>query len=300
MRGCVTDLKNSILVLLLRSFAFLPLRLSRAFGRGVGRLIYALKLTPVRVARVNLRLCYPELADAAIEQLCRQRMMQLGQAFFETPRVWSSSGAWLEKKIIAVEGLELLQESLAADPGTLLIVPHQGNWEVIGLWISPQTKMTSLYEPPKIAPLGRWIKSSREKSGATLVPTNVRGVAGLVKALKRGETTAILPDQQPGLNSGILAPFMGVPVPTMTLVTNLINRSASRALMATALREPGGWRIHFLPVSEALYSDDQLTAVSALNQDVERIVALAPEQYQWEYKRFRVQADGRDIYAKKP
>lgn len=300
MRGCVTDLKNSILVLLLRSFAFLPLRLSRAFGRGVGRLIYALKLTPVRVARVNLRLCYPELADAAIEQLCRQRMMQLGQAFFETPRVWSSSGAWLEKKIIAVEGLELLQESLAADPGTLLIVPHQGNWEVIGLWISPQTKMTSLYEPPKIAPLGRWIKSSREKSGATLVPTNVRGVAGLVKALKRGETTAILPDQQPGLNSGILAPFMGVPVPTMTLVTNLINRSASRALLATALREPGGWRIHFLPVSEALYSDDQLTAVSALNQDVERIVALAPEQYQWEYKRFRVQADGRDIYAKKP
>ena len=293
-------MKNSILVLLLRSFAFLPLRLSRALGRGVGRLIYALKLTPVRVTRVNLRLCYPELADAAIEQLCRQRMLQLGQAFFETPRVWSSTGAWLEKKIIAVEGLELLQESLAADPGTLLIVPHQGNWEVIGLWISPQTKMTSLYEPPKIAPLGRWIKSSREKSGATLVPTDVRGVAGLIKALKRGETTAILPDQQPGLNSGIVTPFMGVPVPTMTLVTNLINRSDSRALLATALREPGGWRIHFLPVSEGLYSDDQATAVSALNQDVARIVALAPEQYQWEYKRFRGQADGRDIYAKKP
>ena len=293
-------MKNSILVLLLRSFAFLPLRLSRAFGRGVGRLIYALKLTPVRVTRVNLRLCYPELADAAIEQLCRQRMLQLGQAFFETPRVWSSTGAWLEKKIIAVEGLELLQESLAADPGTLLIVPHQGNWEVIGLWISPQTKMTSLYEPPKIAPLGRWIKSSREKSGATLVPTDVRGVAGLIKALKRGETTAILPDQQPGPNSGIVTPFMGVPVPTMTLVTNLINRSASRAILATALREPGGWRIHFLPVSEGLYSDDQATAVSALNQDVARIVALAPEQYQWEYKRFRGQAGGRDIYAKKP
>ena len=293
-------MKNSTLVLLLRSFAFLPLRLSRAFGRGVGRLIYALKLTPVRVTRVNLQLCYPELSPEAIEQLCRQRMLHLGQAFFETPRVWSSTDAWLEKKIIAVEGLELLQESLAADPGTLLIVPHQGNWEVIGLWISPQTKMTSLYEPPKIEPLGRWIKSSREKSGATLVPTDVRGVAGLIKALKRGETSAILPDQQPGPNSGIVVPFMGVPVPTMTLVTNLINRSGSRALLATALREPGGWRIHFLPVSEELYSDDQVTAVSALNQDVARIVALAPEQYQWEYKRFRGQASGRDIYAKKP
>jgi KDO2-lipid IV(A) lauroyltransferase len=27
-------------------------------------------------------------------------------------------------------------------------------------------------------------------------------------------------------------------------------------------------------------------------------VALAPDQYQWEYKRFRVQPDGRQIYAK--
>ncbi|MDB9969891.1 lysophospholipid acyltransferase family protein [Porticoccaceae bacterium] len=293
-------MKNSILVLLLRSFAFLPLVLSRALGRGVGRLIYTLKLTPVHISRVNLKLCYPELSSDAIEQLCQQRMLQLGQAFFETPRVWSSSNAWLQTKILSVEGMDLLQESLAADPGTLLIIPHQGNWEVIGLWLSPQTKMTSLYEPPKIPPLGRWIKSSREKSGATLVPTDVRGVAALIKALKRGETTAILPDQQPGQNSGIVVPFMGVPVPTMTLVTNLINRSGSRALLATALREPGGWRLHFLPVSEELYSEDQITAVSALNQDVARIVALAPEQYQWEYKRFRVQPDGRKIYAKNP
>jgi KDO2-lipid IV(A) lauroyltransferase len=293
-------LKNSILVLLLQSFAFLPLRVSRALGRGVGHLIYALKLTPVHVTRVNLRRCHPELSDIAIEQRCKQRMLQLGQAFFETPRVWSSSNAWLQTKILSIEGMDLLQASLDDDPGTLIIIPHLGNWEVIGLWLSPQTKMTSLYEPPKIAPLGRWIKSSREKSGATLVPTDVRGVAALIKALKRGETTAILPDQQPGQNSGIVVPFMGVPVPTMTLVTNLINRSGSRALLATALREPGGWRLHFLPVSEELYSEDQVTAVSALNNDVARLVALAPDQYQWEYKRFRVQPDGSDIYAKDP
>jgi KDO2-lipid IV(A) lauroyltransferase len=39
---------------------------------------------------------------------------------------------------------------------------------------------------------------------------------------------------------------------------------------------------------------------SALNNDVARLVALAPDQYQWEYKRFRVQPDGSDIYAKDP
>jgi len=280
--------------------AWIPLGIARPLGSLTGRAIRWFNLRSYRVAKINLALCYPTLNSDEVETLSRERMAQLGQAFFETPKLWRQNDQWLDSKIVAVDGQEHLQAALANDRGTILLIPHQGNWEVIGLWLSPQTKMTSLYEPPKIAPLGRWIKSSREKSGATLVPTDVRGVAGLIKALKRGETTAILPDQQPNTNSGIVVPFMGVPVPTMTLVTNLINRSASRALLATALREPGGWRLHFLPVSEALYSEDQTTAVSALNSDVARIVALAPEQYQWEYKRFRVQPDGRDIYAKKP
>ena len=38
------------------------------------------------------------------------------------------------------------------------IVPHLSNWEVIGLWVSPRSKMTSLYEPPKIPEVGAWIK----------------------------------------------------------------------------------------------------------------------------------------------
>ena len=291
-------MKNFILVLLYRSFAFLPLSLSRACGRGLGWLVLTLELSHVQITRVNLRLCYPELSADAIEQLCKQHMLHLGQVFLETPRLWDSSAEWLESKILSVEGLDLLKEALADESGTVLVCPHQGNWEVVGPWITQYTKLTILYDPPKIASLGRWIKISRERSGATLVPASIRGVAALTKALKRGETTGILPDQQPALESGIVVPFMGVPALTMTLVTNLVKRSNSRALLVAALREPGGWKLHFLPVSEQLYSEDQVTAISALNDDVARIVALAPAQYQWEYKRFRRQPDGRDIYAK--
>ena len=235
-------MKNFILVLLYRSFAFLPLSLSRACGRGLGWLVLTLELSHVQITRVNLRLCYPELSADAIEQLCKQHMLHLGQVFLETPRLWDSSAEWLESKILSVEGLDLLEEALAGESGTILVCPHQGNWEVVGPWITQYTKLTILYDPPKIASLGRWIKTSRERSGATLVPASIRGVAALTKALKRGETTGILPEQ--------------------------------------------------------LYSEDQVTAISALNDDAARIVALAPAQYQWEYKRFRMQPDGRDIYAK--
>jgi KDO2-lipid IV(A) lauroyltransferase len=291
-------LKNKLLLLTLRGFGLLPLAVGRAVGRTIGRLIYVLGIGPVRVARINLRLCYPEMSESQREALCKGRMLEFGQAFVETPRVWSKSSTWLQNKIVGVEGMALFEAAVADPRGTLLVVPHQGNWEVVGLWVSKQTAMTSLYEPPKMPALDRWIKSSREQSGATLVPTDVRGVAALIKALKRGETSGILPDQVPTESGGIMAPFMGIPARTMTLATNLVQRAHCQVLLCAAIREPGGWRLHFLPASEAVFSDQQEVAVAALNTDVERLVALAPEQYQWEYKRFRAQPDGRQYYAK--
>jgi KDO2-lipid IV(A) lauroyltransferase len=62
--------------------------------------------------------------------------------------------------------------------------------------------------------------------------------------------------------------------------------------MCTALRVPGGWELHFLAVEEALYNENITISLAALNRGVESIIALAPEQYQWEYKRFRDRPTG--------
>jgi KDO2-lipid IV(A) lauroyltransferase len=39
--------------------------------------------------------------------------------------------------------------------------------------------------------------------------------------------------------------------------------------------------------------EDPVMAATALNQSVENVVRRIPEQYQWEYKRFRHQPEGR-------
>ena len=292
LKNFETPLKSNSALVFLKLLSWLPLLASRALGRFLGRLIIWLNLQPIRVARINLALCYPQLSAEDVETLSRERMLHLGQALCETPRLWHKGNPWLDTKIIAIEGQEHLQAALANDRGTILIIPHQGNWEVIGLWISRQTAMTALYEPPKMPGMERYIKSSRERAGATLVPTNVRGVAALIKALKRGELTAILPDQQPPAVSGDFAPIFGVPARTMTLVYNLLQRSGSQAIFCTALRVPGGWKMVFMAASDDIYNGDQTTSLQAMNQGVESIVALAPDQYQWEYKRFRARPEG--------
>ena len=285
-------MKSKFTLLFLSLLSYLPLSIARSLGKCVGQLIIWLEERSIRVARINLKLCYPLMAPEQRERIARQRMYHMGQAICETPGLWRRGNKWLDQKITAIEGREYFTEALADDRGTILILPHQGNWEVIGLWVSQQATMTSLYEPPKMAGIEHYVKSSRERAGATLVPTNVRGVAALIKALKRGEITAILPDQQPPAVSGDFAPIFGVPAQTMTLVHNLLQRSGSRALLCTALRVAGGWKLVFKPVAQDIYSQDQQTSLVAMNQGVETIVALAPNQYQWEYKRFRARPEG--------
>jgi KDO2-lipid IV(A) lauroyltransferase len=56
------------------------------------------------------------------------------------------------------------------------------------------------------------VRSARQRSGSTLVPTDAAGPAQLVRALRDGGIAGILPDQVPPVvESGENSVFMGVP-----------------------------------------------------------------------------------------
>lgn len=293
-------MKQQLALACLRLFSLLPLGVARILGRIVGNLMVILSAQPYRVAKINIALCFPELSEQEVAYLAAQRMVHFGQALLETPGLWRRSSTWLQTKIIGMEGEHLLYDAINNDKGTIILIPHQGNWEVLGLWLAKQAQMTSLFQPPKLTLLGDWIKQARQRTGADLVPTNVRGVASLMKALQRGEMTAILPDQQPPANGGEFASLYGIQALTMTLPHNLLKRSSCQIIFACALREPGGWHLHFFDPEEDIYSTDVELSLAAMNSGVEAIANLDPAQYQWEYKRFRARPDGSSkIYPKR-
>ncbi len=153
--------------------------------------------------------------------------------------------------------------------------------------------MTSLYQPPRRYDLDNLLQAVRTTTGATLVPTSGRGVSHLIKALKRGEITGVLPDMEPAeRSSGVFAPFFGVPALTMTLVHSLTRRTGAAVVVGFARRVRGGFVLEFTRPDTDLVSPEEVTAVTALNRAVETLVNLAPEQYQWEYKRFKRRPEG--------
>jgi len=130
--------------------------------------------------------------------------------------------------------------------------------------------------------------------GATLVPTDASGVRALYKAVAKNQMIGILPDQDPGDEGGVFAPFFGVPANTMTLLPRLMQKTGAAVIFSYAERLPRGqgFHVHFLPAPADARTDELQQAAAALNLGVENCVRQSPAQYQWSYKRFKTRPPG--------
>src|SRR5512145_1016692 len=100
---------------------FLPLPLLAPIGRAIGLAAYVLVGKRRRIARTNLRLCFPELAAAQRERLLRRHFQCFGRALVESSIAWWSSAERL-RRVVRIDG----QEHVEAMQGERFIafVPH--------------------------------------------------------------------------------------------------------------------------------------------------------------------------------
>ncbi|WP_108843145.1 lysophospholipid acyltransferase family protein [Kushneria phyllosphaerae] len=250
-----------------------------------------------RITRMNLRQAFPEVSEKARRQQIHDSLQHSIATMMELGFAWQGDPEAVEKSIVEVHGRELLDEARAEGRGVIVLAPHFGNWEILNFWLSSHFPFTAMYEPPKISALDPVIRHGRERMGAQLVPTTSRGVAALLKALKRSEAIGILPDQVPDWGSGEFAEFFGYPAYTATLLPRLVSRTDARVVTGVARRREDrrGFDIHFLKADERVYArEDEALSARGVNASVEAAIALDAMQYQWEYKRYRRTPGQRD------
>mgnify|MGYP001160943251 FL=1 len=271
-----------------RTLSRWPVRWLWRIAALVGPQVYRFSKRERKVTEINLKVVYPDAPANQRQSLAKQSLQHSTATMLELGHAWMAPPEKVEASILAVHGRDKLDSARAEGRGVIVLAPHFGNWEVLNFWLSSHFPFTAMYEPPKIAELEPIIRHGRERMGAKLVPTNPRGVAALLKALKRSEAIGILPDQEPDWGSGVFAPFYGRDSYTATLLPKLVARTQARVVTGVALRIPGkGFEIHFLDADERVYSADDTESATGVNASVEASVALDPAQYQWEYKRYR-------------
>ncbi len=286
---------DAIAPILLRAWsglmALLPYSATRTVGNAIGSLTYLLKTRSAKNTQANLRYCFPAMRDAQRKRLAQQSLKHTGRLLAETGITFKWPEEKLKDLIIGVDGFAPLQRALDEHRGILVLVPHYGNWELFALYFGRYGFM-ALYDPPKIESIERLIRESRERTGATLLPIDAQGVRGVLGALKRGKPVSILPDQVPARSAGVYAPFFNRPALTMTFAHRLIRSTDPLVVLGTCTRMDEGFRIAFHEVDESIHSETVETSVAAMNAAIETLVRKNPEQYQWEYKRFKKPPDG--------
>lgn len=286
-------MKSVILIALLRGLAVLPLGAARRLGAALGRSSWALSSRMARTTRINLALAFPAMTESERTLLGKRSISHTFQTITESGPAWLWPPAKVLDRVLAVEGLGLLQEAVAAGKGVVVIAPHLGNWEVFGLYLNNCGcgASSQLYQAPRDERLGRLIYQARSRGGANMVATDNKGVISLLKTLKSGKIVGILPDQVPPESGGDFAPFFGRPALTMTLVSRLIQKTGARAVVGFAMRETvagrQGWKVVFQAADPDIYAEHISTSLAGLNRSIEQAVVLCPEQYQWEYKRYK-------------
>ncbi len=279
---------------LLGTTSRIPLRGLHAFARGAGTLGSALPLREVKVTRVNVGLCFPELTEPERRRFVVESLREATCMVAELGHLWLRPVEEVLARVVEVRGEEHLVRGIERGRGVVVAGPHLGAWELLGLWMGRHHSVTSLYRRPRVRELDEVFRKARCRSGAELYPATPSGVRAVCQALRRGGVVGVLPDQDPGPGNGVFVPFFGVPTSCGVLVPRLASRLRATVLLAFAERLAGGagFRIHIRPGSEEIASRDLEAGACALSRDVESLVRLAPLQYLWSYKRFRTRPPG--------
>ncbi len=290
----------AILYRLLRLVGRLPLRTLQAVGAVLGWLLWCLP-NPLRSKAMRTLSCVTtQFGDQTRHALLKPALIETGKSALELCKIWSDDAKVALALVREVRGADTFERALQSGRGLIIAAPHLGCWELLNFWLCSRTPIAIAYRPPRRAEIEPLLVRARGALAAEQVRAEgAAGVRTLFKRLRNGGVVGILPDQQPKSGEGQFAPFFGTPALTMVLLSRLAQRTGATVLFAFAERLPRGtgYRIHFLPAPEDIANPDLPTAVAALNRGVEDCVRLAPEQYQWAYKRYSIRPAGSESGA---
>jgi KDO2-lipid IV(A) lauroyltransferase len=269
------------------------LRFLHALGGLMGWLAYALSPSYRRRLKANATLAGVSAAER------RAAVADAGKLVMELPRLWLRPREQPITDPVRWEGAELLEALLARGKGLVLLTPHMGSFEVSAQAYAERfgarQPITVLYRPARQAWLRELEETARARPALATAPASLAGVRLLMRALKKGETLGLLPDQVPPEGMGVWAPFFGQPAYTMTLAARLVLQTgaAVAVLWTERLPQGAGYVVRAQPLPVPLPEraadgsiDDEAAAI-AINRSMEQVILQRPSQYLWGYHRYK-------------
>lgn len=283
----------------------LPLSVSRAMGRMIGRLFY---LVDARHRYIALRNLDQAFGDGKTEKekkdIVYRSFLHFGSAIMETLNLRTVTEKNFQD-FATCENLEHFHQGLAMGKGVILCSAHYGNWEVMNLALGylglPLSAMARPIDNPLVH---KFLEEIRTRPG-NLVIYKHKSVRKLLSTLSQNRIVGIVNDQDVHDRNRIMAPFFGQSAATTPVPAALSYKTGAPVIPGYA--EPlgkGRYLLKFgdliLPDQEADKNQEIMRITEELNRCLENQIQHSPESWMWMHQRFKTGEEGRTTFYKQP
>ncbi|QJR16286.1 lysophospholipid acyltransferase family protein [Usitatibacter palustris] len=261
-------------------------------GGLLGRVVFALSPRYRRRALENLGASGLAGDAEDVRRMARENATQIGMGVTELAWALFRPPEDVTRAVRDEVGWEAVERARTGGRAVIFVTPHLGSYDIAGRHLWTRLPILAMYRPHKIGWLDELIREGRNRGasfdGSNVAPATMAGVKMLLKHLRKGGCSVVLPDQVPGEGDGVWAPFFGRPAYTMTLLGRLQESSGAVLVFCYAERLAlgEGFRMHYT-VLDGNLSDDRAVAARQVNAMVERLVRECPSQYLWGYNRYK-------------
>ena len=276
-------------LLLMRAVSRLPYPVVRRLGEFAGSLAWVLAVPRRRVARVNLRLCFPQWSEAQRRAVARGHFRYFMRSFFDRFIFWYGAPERI-RRLCRLEGIEHFEPHRGRP--VIVLAPHFVGLDAGGIRLSLEAQCASMYAAQKSRALTEAMTQGRMRfnDGRLLLRTD--GLRPAVKALREGLPFYFLPDMDLGARDAVFVPFFGVPAATVTSVARLARITGAVVVPLVTTMTDDGYVARFYPARQDFPGEDLAAATRRMNAFVEERVLEMPAQYLWSHKRFKTRPPG--------
>jgi KDO2-lipid IV(A) lauroyltransferase len=288
----------------------LPAESLASYGEKLGRLAFYLLRGWRRVAFANLELALGrEKSKDEIHWICREVFKNICKDMLEVYRCPEFKEDYF-KELVGFEGTEHLNQALNQGKGVIALSAHLGNFALMGARVArggyPISIVTRDPENPKIA---KAMTSIRDAVGIETIPDEPRTVcvSRCFKALKKNRILLLVIDQNAPVTEAWVD-FFGCLVPTFKGPVLFSMRTGAPILPVFMRRHSNN--LHQItihpPVTLTITGDaeqDINSNTGRLTKLIEAAIREYPEQWLWNYRRFKRARDirtGERLFQKHP
>ena len=268
-----------------RCIAALPEPMAIGLGNMAGDVLHRVRDDQREMVTANLRRVLGSAVDdpQVLDRWVRRSFRSYARYWVEGARLPSISSEEVEKRVV-LDGIEHVQQGMAAGKGVIVALPHVGSWEYAAAYLCTQgiamTAVAERIEPPA---LFDYFVAQRAAMGITIVPLDKNSGRALLSTLRDGGLVGLLCDRDIEEN-GIEVDFFGERTTMPAGPATLALRTGAMLCTGTVYSGPG--RDHRAVIDPPIDTsrcgtlrEDVLRLTQEIAHRMEEMIRRAPEQW---------------------